>query len=129
MKNIITILLVLILPVCTYLIMSKNSSNIIAIAKENTPSLYIFTSTMCMDCQKMKKVINEIEPNYHDRINFIQINATDKNRKVQEYIKRYGVTLVPTIVVLDRNNNKIDKIEGYIEQEKLIKEIEDAING
>lgn len=129
MKNIITILLVLILPVCTYLIMSKNSSNIIAIAKENTPSLYIFTSTMCMDCQKMKKVINEIEPNYHDRINFIQINATDKNRKVQEYIKRYGVTLVPTIVVLDRNNNKINKIEGYIEQEKLIKEIEDAING
>lgn len=129
MKNIITILLVLILPVCTYLIMSKNSSNIIAIAKENTPSLYIFTSTMCMDCQKMKKVIKEIEPNYHDRINFIQINATDKNRKVQEYIKRYGVTLVPTIVVLDRNNNKINKIEGYIEQEKLIKEIEDAING
>lgn len=77
----------------------------------------------------MKKVIKEIEPNYHDRINFIQINATDKNRKVQEYIKRYGVTLVPTIVVLDRNNNKINKIEGYIEQEKLIKEIEDAING
>lgn len=129
MKNIITILLVLILPVCTYLIMSKNSSNIIAIAKENTPSLYIFTSNMCIDCQKMKKVINGIEPSYHDKINFIQINIEDRNRKVHDYIKRYGITLVPTIVVLDRNNNKINKIEGYVEQEKLIKEIEDAING
>lgn len=129
MKNIITILLILILPVCIYLIMSKNSSNIIAIAKENTPSLYIFTSTMCMDCQKMKKVIKEIEPNYHDRINFIQINAIDKNRKVQEYIKKYGVTLVPTIVVLDKNNNKINHIEGYVEKEKLVEKIEEAING
>ena len=129
MKNIITILLVLILPICAYFFMSKNSNDTIAIAKENVPSLYIFTSTMCIDCKKMKNVINEIEPDYKERINFIQINAVDKNREVQDLIKKHGITLVPTIIILDRNGNNINKIEGYIEKEKLINEIEEAING
>ena len=129
MKNIITILLVLMLPLCAYFIMNKNSNNITAVAKENIPSLYIFTSTMCIDCQKMKSIINEIEPNYKEKINFIQINAIDKNRKVQDLIKKHGITLVPTIITFDRTGNKINKIEGYIEKEKLINELEEAING
>lgn len=129
MKNIITILLVLILPICAYLVMSKNSNDIVANAKDNNPSLYIFTSAMCLDCQKMKSIIKEIEPAYNEKINFIKINAIDKDRKVQDNIKRYGITLVPTIVVLDKNGNKINKIEGYIEKEKLINEIEGVING
>ena len=129
MKNIITILLVLILPLCAYFVLNKNSNNITAIAKDNLPSLYIFTSTMCIDCQKMKSIINEIEPNYKEKINFIQINAIDKNRKVQDLIKKHSVVLVPTIIMLDRTGNKTNKIEGYIEKEKLINEIEEAING
>ena len=129
MKNIITILLVLILPLCAYFVMSKNTNNIIAIAKENTPSLYIFTSTMCIDCKKMKSVIKEIEPNYKEKINIIQINAVEKNRKVQDLIKKHGVVLVPTIIFLDRNGNITNKIEGFIEKEKLINEIEEVING
>ena len=129
MKNIITIILVLLLPLCTYFIMSKTSNDVVAVAKENSPSIYIFTSTMCIDCQKMKKIINDIEPNYKDDINFIQINAMDNNKKVQDLIKKHGVVLVPTIILIDRNGNNINKIEGYIEKEKLIVEIEEAING
>ena len=129
MKNIITIILVLLLPLCTYFIMSKISNDVVAVAKENSPSIYIFTSTMCIDCQKMKKIINDIEPNYKDDINFIQINAMDNNKKVQDLIKKHGVVLVPTIILIDRNGNNINKIEGYIEKEKLIVEIEEAING
>ena len=129
MKNIITILLVLILPICAYFIISRNSGNIMAIAKNNTPTLQIYTSTMCMDCQKLKKLISEVEPNYNESVNFIIINALDKNKKVQNDIRKYGITLVPTIIVIDRDGNQINKIEGFIEKEKLISEIEDAING
>lgn len=129
MKNIITILLILILPICAYLMIKKETNNFKAIAKNNSPSLYIYTSTMCLDCQKLKKLINEIEPNYKERINFLIINALEKDRKVQSDIKKYGITLVPTMIFIDRNGNQTNKIEGYIEKEKLITEIEETING
>ena len=129
MKNIITILLVLILPICAYFLLSKNSKFDDAIAKENTPSIYIFTSTMCLDCQKMKKVINEITPQDKEDINFIQINAIERNKKVQDLIKKHEIILVPTIIIFDKNGNKLNQIEGFIEKEKLISEIEEAING
>lgn len=129
MKNIITIVLILIIPVFTYIIMSNNSNNQIATAKDNSPSLYVYTSNMCMDCQRIKNTINEIEPIYSEKINFIIVNATDKKRKIQEQIKKHNITLVPTLIILDRNGNRINKIEGYIEKDKLIQELEDAING
>ena len=130
MKNIITILLILFVPVAVYLYLSKNSDTTSAIAKDKTrPSIMIFTSTMCLDCQKMKSVINEVQPIYSDKINFISINALDKNKKVQDDIKKYGVVLVPTIIFVDENENQKNKIEGYIPKEQLITEIEDIING
>ena len=130
MKNIITILLILIIPITLYFFMSRNSETISAKANDkNNPSIIIFTSTMCMDCKKMKAVIKEVEPTYRDKINFISINALDKKRKVQDYIRKYNVTLVPTLIFADENGNERSKVEGYIPKEKLIIEIEDAING
>ncbi len=130
MKNIITILLILILPVSIYLFLSRNSQNISAMASDkNNPNILIFTSTMCLDCKKMKEVIKEVEPGYNTRINFIHINALDKNRKVQEYVKKHHVVLVPTIVFTDTNGKETEKLEGFIPKEELITEIEDAING
>lgn len=129
MKNIITILLILILPIIAYLIMSKNSNEIMAIAKENNlPTIMTFSSTMCIDCQKMKKLLSEIEPTYQNKINFISINAMDKDKKVKSYINKYGVTLVPTLIFIDINGNVINKVEGYIQKEELVSKIEEAIN-
>ena len=130
MKNIITILLILIIPVCVYFVMSRNSFDITANAKENNlPVLMTFTSSMCMDCQKMKGILKEVEGAYYGKINFININALDKNRKVKEYLKKYNVVLVPTMIFLDENGNQINKIEGAVTKEVLINEIEEAING
>ena len=129
MKNIITILLVLILPICAYFIINKDTKYFDAIAKENTPTLYIYTSAMCLDCQKLKNVIAELTPIYDEKVNFLQINAMERNKRVQDLIKKHEIVLVPTIIILDRNGNKLNKIEGYTEKDKLINEIEEAING
>lgn len=129
MKNIITILLILILPIIAYIIMDKNSENSIATAQvNNLPTVMVFSSTMCLDCQKLKLVINELENTYSGKVNFIKYNALDNNKKVKNYIKEYSITLAPTTIIFDEDNNKIEKIEGYIEKEELIKKIEDAIN-
>lgn len=130
MKNIITILLIIILPIMAYLIIEKRSELNSATAMENSlPTILVFSSSMCLDCQKLKGVINEIKNDYEDKINFISYNALDKDKKVQKYIKEYQIILAPTTIILDRNGNKVDKIEGYIPKEELINEIEEAING
>lgn len=130
MKNIFIILLILILPVAIYLMLNKNSDFDSAMAKSNDlPSLLIFTSTMCLDCQRMKALVSEIENDYNDKINFVRINALDNNRKVKEQVKAHGVVLVPTLIFLDVNGEQTNKIEGFIPKEELIKNIEVSLNG
>lgn len=130
MKNIITILLILVLPIVAYIYISNNSNKTIAVTKDyNLPTIMTFTSTMCMDCQKIKSVLAEIEPEYSNKINFEYIQALDKSRKVKDAIKKYGVVLVPTIIFLDKDGKQLSKIEGFMEKDKLISEIEEVING
>ncbi len=130
MKNIITIALILIVPILSYILISKKSADVTAVAKETTkPSIMIFTSSMCMDCQKMKAVIKSVEPQYSDKINFIAINATSNDRNVKENIKKYNVILVPTMIFLDSENNQKNKIEGYIPEEELKIELDGLIHG
>jgi len=128
MKNIIIILLILILPIAAYFtITSKTSDKAYAINPEN-PSMLIFTSTMCKDCQIMKKILNEVEDKYNERINFVYIDALKNNKNTRDQIKEYGITLVPTLVFTDVNKLQTKKIEGSIPKEELIIAIEDCIN-
>lgn len=130
MKNIITILLILILPVMAYFIIEKRTSLSIANAKENNlPTVMTFSSTMCLDCQKLKVVLKEVEEIYRGKVNFINYNALDKDRKIKEYIKKYNIVLAPTTIILDENGKDVDRIEGYVPKEELINEIEEALNG
>ncbi len=129
MKNFLIISAILIIPALVYILMNKDSNDFSAMADENgKPSLMTFTSTMCMDCQKMKAVIKEVEPSYSDKMNFISVNATDNNRKVKELVKRYNVVLVPTLIYL-KDNKEVKRVEGAISKEELISDIEEVING
>lgn len=131
MKNIITIILILIVPALIYSLIKKDSPDInSAIAKDNgLPSIITFSSTMCLDCQKMKPIIQEAEKEYQGKINFIYVNATDKKTSVKLMIKKYSVLLVPTMVLLDKDQKEIKKIEGAISKEELTKELEGLVNG
>lgn len=130
MKNIITIILILILPVLVYFGLSKNSETTSANAElPNKPTIMIFSSTMCYDCKKLKLVLNEIEPLYSEKVNFVHFDALKNDKKIKKYIKDYNIMLTPTTIILDKNNENFKKIEGYIIKENLINEIEALING
>lgn len=130
MKNIITILLILLLPLVVYLYMSNNSDKSVAIAKDSgLPTLITFTSTMCLDCQRIKSVLADVEPMYINKINFEYVQALEKNKKVKDAIKKYNVVLVPTLIFLDKEGNQLSKFEGFMEKDQLVSEIEEVING
>ena len=93
------------------------------------PTIIKFESPMCMDCQKLKKEIETLKPAYSSYINFVDINATSIDKATQEKVEMYGVTVVPTLIFLDSNKNKINKIEGYTNKETVEKHIKELING
>lgn len=130
MKNIITVIAIIIIPVMAYLILNNEAQKQEAMAKDNNlPTLMTFSSAMCLDCKRVKATIKEVENDYKGKINFISVNATDNNKSTKELIKQYGITLVPTMIFLDKNDNEIKKIEGAITKEELTNELEVICNG
>lgn len=129
MKNIIIILLILILPITIYTMLSNNVQNNRALAKNtNNATLKIYSSTMCLDCQKLKKELQDIEVDYQNKINIQKFNALEKNKQVQEDISKYEITLVPTMIFIKKDGKTSKKIEGFIPKEQIIEEIESTIN-
>lgn len=125
MKNLFIILAILILPVVAYIVLDAGrDKDIISTAQAlNKPSVIIFTSTMCSDCQKMKKVIAVVEPSYKDKIEFIKINASDSDKSVQELVKKHNVYLVPTMVFIDKKGNQKYRKEGSMPKEDFEKQL------
>ena len=76
---------------------------------------------MCLDCQTMNKIFKEIFPKYQNKINFTEIQVQDKNSFNDSQIKKYNVTLVPTIILLNSEGKQVKRIEGAIPKEEMDK--------
>lgn len=131
MKNWIVTLLVFTLPVICYfgLKNSQNARNAMIAQAIEKPTIMKFESPMCNDCIKLKKEMEELKPQYRDYVNFIDINATSLDQSIQKDVEKYGVTVVPTIIFLDSNKNKVNKIEGFTQKATIEKHIKELING
>lgn len=125
-KNLITVLLVLFLPLAAYIFMTHfgNTPVNVADAVVNKPQLIKFTSTMCLDCQEMNKILKEIYPQFQDRISLIEYNVQDNMDSTNEQIKKYNVTLVPTIILINSSGAQVKRIEGAIPKEDMLKDLE-----
>ncbi|MBO5948802.1 thioredoxin family protein [bacterium] len=125
MKNRLIILLVFVLPLAIYGLLStfapeKVSNSAIA---ANAPTIIKFSAPLCMDCQKLDKTLDIVMPKYQGKINLQKIDATSQMAEVQEMIKKYNVTVVPTTIFIDSKGNFEKKIEGDIPATNLEKEI------
>lgn len=120
-KNLITVLFVFLVPLVAYFGINLMNTTVTSSvdAKTSNPQIVKFTSTMCIDCQTMNKIIKEIYPQYKDQIDLTEINVQDGNPKNDEWIKKYGVSLVPTIILIDSNGNQVKRIEGAISKSEL----------
>lgn len=80
-----------------------------------------FGSTGCSVCKRMKKVMKNIRKQYPEKVNVVFYNITfPENRKLMKY---YGVSAIPTQILLDDEGEEFFRHTGYISTTKLIKEI------
>ena len=131
MKNWIVALAILILPMVAYFVLDKTHGNKAAFeaVAAGKPTVIKFSSTMCLDCKKLKKVTDEVIPTYKNDINFQEIDAQAKNKESQALIRKYNVTLVPTCVFLKKDGTVYKRTEGFIEKDEFESYIKGLING
>ncbi len=83
-------------------------------------------SVTCIPCKQMKKVMEEIEKEYKDRVDiiFYDINS-DKDADKAD---KYGIKLIPTQVFLDKNGKEYFRHEGYYPTAKVKEALEMGLN-
>lgn len=118
-KNIIIISLIFAIPLMLYMALTASNSTTAKTSETGKPQVVKFTSAMCLDCQTMNKVFKEIFPKYNSKIILTEIQVQDKNSFSEEQIKKYNVTLVPTIVLLNSDGRQVKRIEGAIPKEQM----------
>ena len=125
MKNWVLILLILIIPLVSYWklnesqsVTGKNQSSQ-AIAAVNKPQVIKFAAQMCLDCTKQKKIFEKIVPEFQKNIDFIYIDAQSKDKKTQNLIQKYNISVVPTTIFLNGKGEVVKKVKGLITEDKL----------
>ena len=124
-KNLIIISLIFIVPLIAFMVLNNSNSTTAKNIESGKPQIIKFTSAMCMDCQTMNKVFKEIFPKYENKIILTEIQVQDKNSFNEQQIKKYHVTLVPTIILLNSQGKQVQRIEGAIPKEEMDKYLEE----
>lgn len=132
MKNWIIGLAILIIPMVMYFVLDRTNSSKAAFEAQASyakPVVMKFSSPMCLDCKKLEGTINEIIPKYADKIIYEKISSQASDSKTSAMIKKYNVTLVPTMIFLKKDGNVYKRTEGYMTSAELEKIIKGLING
>ncbi len=115
--SLIIIALILILPVTFYAIFKAPSSNGALSAANGKPIVLEFSTPLCSECLKLKKVLDKIEPQYNNKISFQKINAGTMNDETFEKVQKYKVKVVPTTIFIDKNGEIAARKEGSMSED------------
>ncbi|MGN1125344.1 MAG: thioredoxin family protein [Candidatus Gastranaerophilaceae bacterium] len=126
-KNIIIVSLIFILPVIAYFILSDTQAISATKHKDGSPQIVKFSSKLCFDCKKLKKVFDEIVPNYDNEITVIEYDVQSNDTKTKKAIDDYNITLVPTVIFINRAGQEVKRTEGFVEKEMLEKHINEIL--
>ena len=124
MKNWIIVLLVFAIPLGLYAYLESNSQSTVAkeeVSMNNTqkPRVIKFYSPMCSDCKKISNEMVGVVEDYKDAVTFEEINVSEQTDKNKALIKKYKITLVPTLVFFSIFGKTFKKVEGFIEDDEI----------
>ena len=128
-KNFTIIALIIALPLLAFFILSSRNESLAQ--KSNStekPQIIKFTSLMCLDCKRLNEVMVKVYPKYSEDIILTEVQVQNNDKYTNDQIAKYNVSLVPTMILLDKNGNKIEKIEGFLPEKDLENKMKAMLN-
>lgn len=134
MKNWIIALAILIIPVVTYFVLDKTNSSKAAFEAQaqssySKPLVIKFSSPMCLDCKKLEGVTTVVMPKYADKVVYQKYTTQTNDKNTNAMIKKYNVTLVPTMIFVQKDGKIFKRTEGYMTEIELENILKGLING
>lgn len=80
-----------------------------------------FSADDCSACRRMESVMKEVKNKYDD-VNVVFVNVLLPESQI--IIKYYGIAVVPTQILLDKNGREYFKHHGYYSFNKMVNEID-----
>lgn len=122
-KTIITILAILIIPILAFFGLTFNQDSSSTAHASGKPTIIKFTSTMCLECQEINKTFKQVFPKYQDKVNYTEVVVDSRKDMNNSLIKKYNVTLVPTVIMLNSDGTQSKRIESAIPANELENDI------
>lgn len=72
-------------------------------------------SVGCIPCDKMKVVMDKLRTDYKDKLEVLFIDV----KKDRENMRRFGVTMIPTQVFLDKDGKEFHRHIGFYAFEEI----------
>ncbi|MEM1171919.1 MAG: thioredoxin [Cyanobacteria bacterium P01_H01_bin.35] len=93
------------------------------LAGSDLPVLVDFYATWCGPCKMMTPILEQVNEQMKDKLRIVKID-TDK---YPQLASRYGIEALPTLVLF-KNGQPADKIEGVIQPPQLVQRLGSLIN-
>jgi thioredoxin-related protein len=81
-----------------------------------------FSAGGCMICKKMEKELKEIDRTHSRRINIVNMNMT--YQRGLRWGKYFGVVMIPTQIVMNREGKEIFRHTGFISHTDILLKLE-----
>lgn len=92
------------------------------LTSSDLPILVDFYATWCGPCQMMAPILEEVNQVLSDRLRIVKID-TDKYPQIAS---RHQVHALPTLVLF-KNGQPIDRIEGVMQPQELINKLQSLL--
>ncbi|MCK4429594.1 MAG: thioredoxin family protein [Candidatus Aenigmarchaeota archaeon] len=88
--------------------------------------LLVFVSSHCPHCPNAEKVAEKIAPEYSDNgLSFRKVRM--KTSEGKELASKYNIMAVPTTLLLDNEDNEIQRLVGVPDEASLRSKIEKSL--
>lgn len=92
----------------------------IAQAKQKSqPAWLLFHSKTCASCIEMQKVFDQLEPEFRDKVYFINIDVDDPSEA--KILQEYDIQYIPTTYFLDKQGNRVFNYVGVVSVDDMRK--------
>ncbi|MFO7895573.1 MAG: thioredoxin family protein [Candidatus Cloacimonadales bacterium] len=84
--------------------------------KNGLPTIVKLGSDSCVPCKMMKPILAELEAEYGERANILDLETADH----QDLTSQYKVRIIPTSIFFDQNGQQYERQEGFLEKAKIL---------